>query len=204
MIVYGASGQGKVIMDIIDSINSESIDFIIDDNPEIIELQDYKVKHQITAEMSDKKFVLAVGNNKIRKDLSQRLIGEFCKPIIHPSATVGKYVEIGKGTVLMANAILNPSVIIGNHCIINTGAIIEHDVELRDFVHISPGAIITGNVSIGEGTHIGAGATIIPGIKIGNWVTVGAGSVVINDIPDYSVVVGNPGKVIKFNKIENE
>lgn len=204
MIVYGASGHGKVIIDIIHSINSESIDFIIDDNSEINELQEYEVNHKFTEEMADKKVVLAIGNNKIRKDLSESLDREFCEPIIHPSSVIAEFVEIGRGTVLMANSILNPSVTIGKHCIINTGAIVEHDVKLKDYVHISPGSIITGNVHIGEGTHIGAGATVIPGIKIGKWVTVGAGSVIINDIPDYSVVVGNPGKVIKFNKIGNE
>jgi acetyltransferase EpsM len=36
-------------------------------------------------------------------------------------------------------------------------------------------------------------------VKIGKWATIGAGAVIINDVPDYAVVVGNPGKVIKFN-----
>ena len=58
-------------------------------------------------------------------------------------------------------------------------------------------------VFVGEGTHIGINATVIQGIKIGKWATIGAGSVVIKDIPDYAVVVGNPGKIIKYN-IENE
>ena len=80
----------------------------------------------------------------------------------------------------------------------------EHDVQIEDFVHISPGSVITGGIKIGEGTQVGAGATVIPGITIGKWVTIGAGAVVINDIPDFAVVVGNPAKIIKFNKTNNE
>lgn len=42
------------------------------------------------------------------------------------------------------------------------------------------------------------------GVKIGKWVTIGAGTVVLNDVPDYAVIVGNPGKIIKYNSIINE
>jgi acetyltransferase EpsM len=64
-------------------------------------------------------------------------------------------------------------------------------------VHISPNSTLCGNVKVGEGTHIGAGATILPNIEIGKWCKIGAGSVVTKKIPDYSVVVGIPGKIIK-------
>ena len=43
---------------------------------------------------------------------------------------------------------------------------------------------------------IGAGVHVCPGVTIGNNVVIGAGSVVVSDIPDYSVAVGNPCKVI--------
>ncbi|MBX9807224.1 MAG: acetyltransferase, partial [Flavobacteriaceae bacterium] len=55
-----------------------------------------------------------------------------------------------------------------------------------------------GNVTIGEGAHIGIGATIIQGITIGKWAVIGAGAVIIENIPDNVVVVGVPGKIIKF------
>ena len=57
-----------------------------------------------------------------------------------------------------------------------------------------------GNVEIGEGTHIGSGAIVIPNVVIGKWAVIGAGAVIIKDVPDYAVVVGNPGKIIKYNE----
>jgi maltose O-acetyltransferase len=54
-----------------------------------------------------------------------------------------------------------------------------------------------GKVNIGCGTFIGAGTVILPGVSIGNNVIVGAGSVVTNNIPDNSVAVGNPARVIE-------
>lgn len=204
MIIYGASGHAKVIIDIIKSANSHSIDLIVDDNPAIKSLLNYKVEHQLNDNIQDQEMVLAIGKNHIRYNLSKKLNYNFCSPLIHPSAVIAESVLLGKGSVVMANAVINSSTEIGEHCIINSGAVVEHDVSMEDFVHISPGAIITGNVNIGTGTHIGAGATIIPGIEIGKWVTIGAGAIVIENIPDCAVVVGNPAKVIKFNSIENE
>ena len=48
---------------------------------------------------------------------------------------------------------------------------------------------------------MGIGAVIIQGVKIGNWVTIGAGTIILNDVPDYAVIVGNPGKIIKYNSL---
>ena len=203
MVIYGASGHAKVIIDIINSKDGESVDFIVDDDIAIEKLLEFKVDHSFLKQMDDQQVVLAIGNNDIRKKLTSN-IRQFCEPLIHKNAEVSEFAILGRGTVVMAKAIVNASALIGKHCIVNSGAIVEHDVHLNDFVHISPGAIVTGNVEIGEGTHVGAGAVIIPGIKIGRWVTIGAGAVIINDIPDFSVVVGNPGKIIKVNKIKDE
>jgi acetyltransferase EpsM len=55
---------------------------------------------------------------------------------------------------------------------------------------------------VGEGSQVGIGATVIQGIKIGKWSVIGAGAVIISDVPDYSVVVGNPGRIIKNTQHE--
>ncbi|MCM8570470.1 acetyltransferase [Gramella jeungdoensis] len=204
MIIYGASGHAKVIVDIIKSMDSYSVDFVLDDDPEVKELVGFEVKHQLTDEMKDQKLVLAIGNNQTRYKLASKLQQSYCSALIHKSAVISEDIDIREGSVVMANAVINSSTVIGKHCIINSGAIVEHDVKLEDFVHISPNATVTGNVVIGEGSQIGAGATVIPGVQIGKWVTVGAGAIVIEDIPDFAVVVGNPAKIIKFNRIENE
>ena len=52
-------------------------------------------------------------------------------------------------------------------------------------------------VVIGDGSWIGAGSVILPGARIGKHVAIGANSVVNGIIPDYSVAVGSPAKVIK-------
>lgn len=201
MYLFGGNGHCKVIIDIIKKSNEFLIEGIFDDEPKFDNIFDIKVfKTRPIEFFKDKQMIISIGNNRIRREISERINVTYLKAI-HPSALISDNVEINKGTVVMAGVIINESVYVGKHCIINTGAIIEHDCIINDFVHISPRVSLAGNVSIGEGTHVGIASTIIQGIDVGKWVTIGAGSVIIKDVPDYAVVVGNPGKIIKYNKI---
>lgn len=56
-----------------------------------------------------------------------------------------------------------------------------------------------GCVRIGNNVWIGDKATILPGVTIGDGVVIGANSVVTKDVPPYSVIVGNPGRIVKTN-----
>lgn len=200
--LYGASGHSKVIIDIL-NCNSVTITAIIDDNPKTNTILGMPVVKNTDTDFSKvQHMIISIGNNKVRERISNQIKVDYVNAI-HPTAILSRTVALGKGTVIMAGAIVNPDVTIGNHCIINTCAVVEHDCHIADFVHVSPSVSLAGNVTVGQGTHIGIGAKVIQGITIGKWATIGAGAIIIKDIPDYAVVVGNPGKIIKFNK-ENE
>ena len=201
IILYGASGHCKVIIDIL-QCNNQIIATIIDDAPKLHTILGFDVLNSNAFDFSSaSNMILSIGNNKVRKKLASKLTAHFVTAI-HPKSIISNSVIIGDGSVVMAGTIINTDTKIGSHCIVNTGTIVEHDCVIGNFVHISPNASLAGGVVVGEGSQIGIGATIIQGIKIGKWVTVGAGSVIIKDVPDFSVVVGNPGKIIKVN--ENE
>ncbi|ENG5658918.1 acetyltransferase [Flavobacterium psychrophilum] len=201
IILYGASGHCKVIIDIL-QCNNQAIEGLIDDNPKFDTIFGFKVLNSNSFDFSsNKNVILSIGNNKIRKKLAVILSVNFVTAI-HPKAIISRDVNLGVGTVVMAGVIINPDATIGNHCIINTGAVVEHDCEISDYVHVSPNASLAGNVFVGEGSQVGIGASVIQGIKIGKWVTIGAGAVIIKDVPDFAVVVGNPGRIIKVNNNE--
>ncbi|WP_299883704.1 acetyltransferase [uncultured Lacinutrix sp.] len=199
MFLYGAGGHARVVIDIILSSTNYKIDGVYDDF--ILEKFIHNIPIvNVLPEEKKKEAIITVGNNKIRKKIAQSLLVNYITAV-HSKAVISKLdVIIGKGTVVMANAVINPNSTIGKHCIINTAAIVEHDCKIEDFVHISPNAALAGNVSVGEGTQVGLGANVIPGVKIGKWCVIGAGSTVIEDVPDFSVVVGSPAKFIKSNK----
>uniref|UniRef100_UPI004048DC94 acetyltransferase n=2 Tax=Roseivirga sp. TaxID=1964215 RepID=UPI004048DC94 len=197
MILIGASGHSKVIIDIL-RLNNIQLDNLVDANPSIKELQGIPVLLEDSFEFFDQEAIIAIGSNTIRKRLALKHHLKYVNAI-HPKAVLDGAVQIGLGTVIMASATINNDVKIGNHCIVNTSASIDHDCSLGDFVHISPNATLCGGVQIGEGTQVGASATVIPNITIGKWSTIGAGAVVISNIPDFAVVVGNPARIIKYN-----
>lgn len=199
ILLYGASGHGKVIVDIL-LANSVNIIAIIDDHPKFEHVLGIPVVFSSEFDLSTiQNMIISIGNNRVRQTISGQIKVNY-PTAIHPTALLSKSVVVGEGTVIMAGAVLNPEVSIGKHAIVNTGAIIDHDCVIDDFAHISPGASLAGNVKVGEGTHIGIGATVIQGITIGKWATIGAGAVIIKDVPDFAVVVGNPGKIIKYKQ----
>jgi sugar O-acyltransferase (sialic acid O-acetyltransferase NeuD family) len=198
MILYGASGHGKVIADILQECKHAPVEFW-DDVPSA----DFNFKVSKTpADFSavHDEVVVSIGINATRKRIVEKLDGNVrYGTAIHPKSVLSNTVTIAEGTVVMAGAVINIDTVVGRHCIINTNASVDHDCVIGDYVHISPNVALCGNVTIGEGTHMGAGSVAIPGIKIGKWASIGAGTVVIRDVPDYATVVGNPGKVIKTN-----
>ena len=200
VIVIGASGHGKVVADIVLKSGDTLIGFL-DDNetlpatvagiPLLGKIDDY-------AKYPDAAFVIAIGNPAVREKIACRLDGVHWYTAVHPCAVVSALdMQIGDGSVVMANAVINPSAHIGQHCIINTAAVVEHDNQIGDFAHISVGAKLGGTVSIGDRTWIGIGATVNNNLFICNRCTIGAGAVVIKDIKESGTYVGVPARKIK-------
>jgi len=144
-------------------------------------------------------FILGIGNNRIRQQVAQRIIekGSIVINVIHPDASVGSKVLLGKGVFIARHVSVNPLAEIGDFTILNTSSVIEHECKIGQAAHIAPGAVLAGNVEIGNRAFIGANSVVKQGVKIGDDSIIGAGSVVLSDIPAGSVFVGNPAKRIK-------
>ncbi|MBD8487646.1 acetyltransferase [Echinicola sp. CAU 1574] len=191
MYIYGASGHAKVV---ISGVESQGIGIfkVFDDNPECTSCLGYPVSFWDAGEYEEGGLmVVAIGDNVIRKIVVERLGSEVqFGRVFHRQSVISKYVEIGKGTVVMAGAIIQANVKIGDHVIVNTGAAVDHDCEIEDFVHIAPSVTLCGNVHVGKGSLIGAGSVVIPGISIGENCVIGAGSTVLRNVSDGETVYG--------------
>ena len=199
LVIIGAGGHGKVIADIALKIGYTDIVFA-DDNAEGTCMGYPIICKSANIELQDDgktDFVIAVGNNEIRKHIAEQHKINWVT-LIHPSVQIGANATIGIGTVAMAGAVINPCATIGEHCIINTAAIVEHDNVIENYVHISPRAALGGTVCVGEGTHIGIGATVKNNINICGNCKIGAGAVVVKDITESATYIGVPAK--KYNK----
>ncbi len=199
MILYGAGGHAKVIQSCLEACGV-TLSGLFDDDPSVRSFGEMKVLGTYNRDLlRNEDIIISVGDNRIRKKLAEKVEHGF-GIVVHPSSITDKTVIIGKGSFLFHNAVIQRDVTIGRHVIINTSASVDHDCSLKDFVHIAPNATLCGVVEIGEGSIIGAGSVVHPGIKIGKWCTIGAGAAVFRDVPDNSVVIGNPGKILKKNR----
>jgi len=199
VMVIGAGGHAKVVIDCLEQENKYQIENIIDDMPPVNFMDQYKIdKREQNNDYISVNAIIAIGNPIHRKNIANQLKSNFVMTI-HPNAVVSKHAKIGEGCQIFATAVINAAATIGKHCIINTGAIIEHDCVLEDYVHIAPNATLSGGVQVGESSHIGIGASVLQNITIGKNVTIGAGAVVTKDIPDNCTAVGIPAKPIKFH-----
>lgn len=192
--IFGASGHAKVIADIIRA-SGDMVGEVFDDLPEDKIIDGRKVYSPKEKDVEGP-MIIAIGSNKIRRLLAERYEVDYAKAL-HPNTSISSSVEIGNGSVVMAGVVIEADTLIGKHCIINTSSSINHECRVGDFVHISPNATLCGGVEVGEGSWVGAGAVVIQGIRIGKNCMVGAGAVVIRDVPDGTMVVGNPGRRIR-------
>lgn len=197
LIIIGAGGHGKVIADNALKNGYKDICFIDDHaKGEVIGFPVIGTSKDIESFNDDNTdFIIGVGSNDVRKKIAETYHVNWVS-IVHPSAQLAFNAEIGKGTVVMANAVINACAKVGEHCIINTAAIIEHDDVIEDYVHISPNAVLGGTVRVGANSHIGIGATVRNNIDICPDCTVGAGGVVVKNIRDRGVYVGIPTRKI--------
>lgn len=207
IVLIGAGGHCKVIIDIIKSANSFDIVGITDENKlcdEVVSgikiIGNDNILSNLYNDGVKNAFICigALNNPSLRTKLYSKVkkIGFNVPSLVSPNACVSECAVIGDGTCVMPGAIINSGAIIKENCIINSSSVVEHECLIEENTHISPNACVCGNVHIGSNCHIGAGSTVIQGINIGNNVTVGAGAVVIRDVADNVITAGVPAKLI--------
>ena len=120
---------------------------------------------------------------------------------------------IGKNCSIGQNVNIGNNVIIGNSVKIQNNVSIYEGVELEDYVFCGPSMVFTNirvprsefpqkgseyyeKTLVKKSASIGANATIICGVTIGRYALIGSGAVVTKDVPDYALVIGNPGRIV--------
>jgi sugar O-acyltransferase (sialic acid O-acetyltransferase NeuD family) len=209
IVIVGAGGHGRETLDIFEANNERrdawNILGFIDDNPQIQgqRIRGYPVLGGVDwfskFEAKEVRTVIAIGDNKVRKKVAEKIGrygAKFCN-IIHPSVVMTPHVKLGEGIIIAAGSIFTSDIRIHNHVIINTDVTVGHDTVIENFVNLNPGVHINGSNKILEGAYIGSGAVTIQNITIGKWSIIGAGAVVVNDVPEKVVAVGLPAKPIK-------
>jgi acetyltransferase EpsM len=210
--IYGINPIGKLIIDILRKKNTSEKIVFIDDNPAKLNTEQWSVPVKFNLDSWKKELesnqkaqmVVALGEKhllarkKIFHSLSQFSNLQF--PVLtDSSALIATDAVIEAGNIICRGTIIGHEVTLKCNSIIWAGAVIEHNTQVGESCYISPNVTISGFVKIGDCTLVGSGAVILPEINIGSNCLVGAGAVVAKNLPDNSVVAGNPAKIIRSN-----
>ena len=210
-IIWGATGQAKVVYDILISEGAEII-HLFENNPSIesplpgipisygsdgmLSFVDALRDQELSP--SDIDCIAAIGgaHGEARETMTLFMESHGFKPrsLIHKSTMISPCANIGKNVQLLAGSIIGAFASIGDYSIINTGASIDHDCTIGRNCHLAPRAALSGEITVEDNVFVGTNATILPRLRICSGSTVGAGAVVTKDVAPGVIVAGNPAR----------
>ena len=146
----------------------------------VISIEDFM--KQLSTFQPEDKFICALGDNAKRMEVVQKSYPTI-QPTqwinaVHISAVIADNIQLGRGNVICAGAVVQTQAQIGNHCIINTHASIDHHCKISDFVHVAPNVAVCGSVQIGEGSFVATSSSVMPKLILAPWSFIKAGTLV--------------------------
>jgi sugar O-acyltransferase (sialic acid O-acetyltransferase NeuD family) len=211
-VIWGVTGQGRVVLDI---LGTEGVEVLccFDNDPTQKSLSreipiafgedglrsfvDSLPRLGFSVDQVDSVAAIGGGRGHERRQVSALMLsfGLSSRQVVHRTSVISRTADLGLACQVMAAVNIGPGARIGQHVIINSGANVDHDCVIGDCSHLGPNAALAGEVTVGENVFIGTNATVLPRINIGSGSTVGAGAVVTRDIPPNSVAIGVPARV---------
>ncbi|KKC34959.1 acetyltransferase [Devosia psychrophila] len=216
--IYGTGGMGREVAPIAaDQLVAEEISYLSDDRPDIVFVDDSENAPTVcnglpvisfrqlqSSEHRTRKIIAAVGDGRIRKKIEDRCIAADLQiaSLTAKTARIFGGVAVGAGSVLCDFTTVTSNIKIGKSFQANVYSYVMHDCVIGDYVTFAPRVCCNGNVHIGDFAYVGAGAMFIQGTRdrpliIGEGAVVGMGAVVLKSVAPYTVVVGNPARLVK-------
>lgn len=207
IVIFGANGQAKESIDLIEENTKGKIIGLIDKKPFKQKVLGYSFlgtdeqieviikKHRLTH------FFVAIGDlatrSKIYSQMSKKL-----KPlsIFSKKAIISKYAKFGDHVIVYPGVTINADVTVGTNVYINSNVSIGHEVKIGDHVNINPGANIAGKVIIGNFCTVGIGASVKEKLTIADNTFIGGGAMVTKGTKPNKIYVGVPAKIMSKNE----
>jgi len=205
LILVGGGGHCRACIDVIEMEGKYDIAGIIDIREKLgQEILGYKViatDENLPELVGQYKYFLVtlgqITDSSRRHELFDQLraLKVRLPVIVSPLAYVSKHAQIGEGTIIMHQAVINAGARMGNNCIINSKALIEHDVEVQDHCHIATASVTNGGSVIGHHSFVGSQSVIHQNCFVAPFSIIGAGAVVSASIKESGgIYVGNPAR----------
>jgi UDP-perosamine 4-acetyltransferase len=207
IIGYGAGGHARSLLEALRAGGRFDVVGLADDDPSLagtdvlgVPVVETDALERFRAEGVEHAFVGVggVASSAARRRAFARLesAGFILPEIVHRTAVVSPWAQLGRGVQLLALAVVNAAAVLGDGVIVNTGAIVEHDCVIGASAHLGPRAVLGGHVTIGEDAHVGMGAVVVEALRVGAGAFVAAGAAVVADVPDGARVGGVPARAL--------
>jgi len=206
-VIVGAGTYGQVYIKYLSEIydvqgffdsNSSLKDTVINGYPVlgcVSQLPAYMDNHKETA------IFVPLGDNKRRVQLLQKYEknGYELPSFVHKSVHLHDNVVLGKSVYILPSTNVMPYTVIGDYTMISMGVNIAHHVAISEGCFFSQGCNIGASINIDKNAYFGMAASVMTGVEhIGAGALIGVGAVVIRSVPPQAVIVGNPGKVLRY------
>jgi sugar O-acyltransferase (sialic acid O-acetyltransferase NeuD family) len=200
LVIVGAGGFGREVLDLVRDIDAAAPTFDF-----LGFLDDGHVEEHLLGRLGARllgpssrlaelpaSYVVGIGAAEPRRriDALARSWGRSAVTLRHPSATIGRDIDVGEGSVIAAGVSLTTHIVLGRHVHLNLHCTVGHDTVIEDYVTLFPGVHLGGGVVVEEGARLGLGCVVLPNTRIGRGAIVGAGAVVARDVAPDTTVMG--------------
>ena len=203
LLVFGASGQAKVVIEAVESRGTHRIIGLLSRQP-----VEFACAYPLLGRDEDLPSIwksrgpfdafIAIGDGRLRREVASlcgRAVPELAfAAVVHPLARLASSAVVDAGAFVAIGATVCADARIGPHALINTNASVDHDCVIGACASIAPGVSLGGGVRVGECAFVGIGASVLQNLSIGDQAIVGAGAVVIRDVPSGITVTGIPAR----------
>lgn len=205
VLVLGASGHAKVVIDILQSMKKFEIIGCLgmpeEVGKEILGVKVIGTDEKLSEFPSSSGIQLAMGiggydSNEYRKKkyFECKEAGYSFVTGVHPSAVLCQGVELGEGTIVCAGVVLNTDVKVGENSIMVTSCVVDHETKIGAHSLIATGCKVGAQSTIASGALVACGASVISRVTVGENALVAAGATVVGDVASGKAVFGTPAK----------
>ena len=215
LVVVGAGGFGREVVDIVEAINAAELDRrgeapwhllgVVDDHlgaENRARLEDRSLRHLGSTEQflatADREvvFVVGIGSPAVRRRVaaSFEAAGFSSTVLVDPTSSIGSRVDLGAGSIVCAGVRITTNITLGRHVHLNNNATVGHDTTIGDFVSLNPQAAVSGDCVIEDDVLIGVAGVVLNQLRVGRGAVVGGAACVVRDVEPGVTVVGVPAR----------
>lgn len=206
ILIAGTGGFAKEVLCLIDDLGLldkvEAFiepDFIFENYSKPFSIHGIPVKPYSYLKQKKHLVTVAIGESKIREKVVKEQLPANTNyvTLIHPTAVISRWNQIGEGAIICAGTIITCDVTIGKFAHLNLQTTIGHDCVIGDYFTTAPNVNISGNCSIDKHVYFGTASVIKQGLSVAKNTTIGMGAIVTKCIQDEGhTFVGNPAKIL--------